>query len=443
MVQHQHGDKGAYYGGNWVDLEDCVGSFIPDKNCLGQDCPHRDACPRSRSRNQATSARHGHDEYDIIIVGAGCIGSAIARELSKFKDLDILWLEAADDVSQGATKGNSGIVHAGYDDKPGTNRAKFCWKGNQMFAELDKELRFGYQKNGSLVVAFSNEDRKHLVELLKRGEANGVQRLRIVEKEELHQMEPHIHPDAIAALYSPDAGNVIPYEFAIALAENAVDNGVELRIRRTVQDIKILEGNKFQVTAEYWEPAEYVEAMKKSNVSAAVKIAIMAVGLFVVLHLLIFGGTSFHLIYLAVLAILSTGTKRFYHEHVHYVSITTPIQSLVKNAGKPLGKGGTQVEVSDMLTGGSGSSRTMKGQTVAMETYKCDYVINCAGGAADRLASLIGDYSFKIKPRLGDYILLNRNQVKTWKMGIDFIDRFNTNNVSLCIFPLFYYHRAT
>ena len=98
----------------------------------------------------------------------------------------------------------------GYDDKPGTNRAKYCWKGNQMFADLDRELRFGYQKNGSLVVAFNDKDVEHLKQLQQRGETNGVERLRIVQQDELRKMEPHIHPDAVAALYSPDAGNVIP-----------------------------------------------------------------------------------------------------------------------------------------------------------------------------------------------------------------------------------------
>lgn len=73
--------------------------------------------------------------YDVAIIGAGRIGSAIARELSKYS-LKVLLLECADDVSQGATKGNSGIVHAGYDDKPGSVRAKFCWKGNQMFPQV-------------------------------------------------------------------------------------------------------------------------------------------------------------------------------------------------------------------------------------------------------------------------------------------------------------------
>eukprot|EP00947_MAST-08B_sp_MAST-8B-sp1_P005805 g5805.t1 len=124
--------------------------------------------------------------YDVIIVGAGCIGSAVARELSKTK-ASVLVLECADDVTQGATKGNSGIVHAGYDDKPGSVRAKYCWPGNQMFRQLDRELNFGYQMNGSLVVAHGAEQEAVLEDLVKRGDQNGVKNLRIVGQDELRE----------------------------------------------------------------------------------------------------------------------------------------------------------------------------------------------------------------------------------------------------------------
>ena len=137
------GVKGAYYAGDWVDLEDCAGTFQPDSSNCSQ-CPTRSTCPRSQSRNAVASTTSKEDVvYDVVVIGAGCIGSAIARELSRYS-LNTLVLESADDVSQGATKGNSGIVHAGYDDKPGSLHAKFCWPGNQMFPKLDKELRFGY-----------------------------------------------------------------------------------------------------------------------------------------------------------------------------------------------------------------------------------------------------------------------------------------------------------
>ena len=138
-----------------------------------------------------------------------------------------------------ATKGNSGIVHAGYDDKPNTNRSKYCWPGNQMFPSLDKELRFGYQLNGSLVLATNDDEVSILHELKQRGEINGVERLKILTRQEVLAMEPGVNPNTVAALYAPDAGNVIPYEYAIALAENAVDNGVEVIIRREVLSVEI------------------------------------------------------------------------------------------------------------------------------------------------------------------------------------------------------------
>jgi glycerol-3-phosphate dehydrogenase len=222
----QHGVKGVYMGGDWLPIEDCAkrletinGAENCSKNC--------EACPRSRSRNNAMKS---DGTYDVVVIGAGCIGGAIARELSKFH-ASVLVLEAADDVTQGATKGNSGIVHAGFDDKPGSVRAKFCWPGNQMFPQLDKELNFGYQKNGSLVLARGPEEEKVLEELLDRGKQNGVKRLKILNRKEVLAMEPYVNDEVTAALYAPDAGNLIPYEYAIALCENAVDNGVELRIR--------------------------------------------------------------------------------------------------------------------------------------------------------------------------------------------------------------------
>ena len=222
----QHGVKGIYHGGEWLPIEECAqhvsqlkGAEECNKNCS--------TCPRSRSRRSAAK-RDG--SYDVVVIGAGCIGSAIARELSK-TTCSVLLLESADDVTQGATKGNSGIVHAGFDDKPGTTRAKFCWPGNQMFPKLDEELHFGYQKNGSLVLARGSEEEKVLEELMERGRKNGVKRLKILKRDEVLAVEPHVAPDVTAALLSPDAGNLIPYEYAIALAENAVDNGVELRIR--------------------------------------------------------------------------------------------------------------------------------------------------------------------------------------------------------------------
>lgn len=226
MKRHTHGNKGAFVGGGWVPLEKCDAQFnIPN----GSAGDFKGGCPRSRTRH---SAAKEDGSYDVVIIGAGCIGSAIARELSR-TTASVLVLEAADDVTQGATKGNSGIVHAGYDDKPGSVRAKFCWPGNQMFSQLDHELHFGYDMNGSLVVACNEAEEEHLRDLSERGDAiflhllgagvlrndafvgkkNGVKNLKIVGQKKLREMEPHINPACTAALYSPDAGTVIPCTF--------------------------------------------------------------------------------------------------------------------------------------------------------------------------------------------------------------------------------------
>jgi hypothetical protein len=424
----QHGVKGVYYAGEWLDIEDCDGKFaVSEGSCSG--CDFEEACPRSLSRNAAAAMKDPKKEqhvYDVLIVGAGCIGAAIARELSRYQ-LSVLWVEAADDVSQGATKGNSGIVHAGYDDTPGSNRAKYCWSGNQMFAQLDKELRFGYQKNGSLVVAVTADETKVLEELKRRGETNGVKRLRIIEQKELREMEPFINPNAIAALYSPDAGNVIPYEFAIALAENAVDNGVELRIRRQVSEITTESGNDkddaFKVLLKYWEPQEYVTHVTKSAKSTMFRLGLLALGGMIALQYFAarIGWISsvdygrYHMAALVVLWLLSKSESTLFPSAGSKVTKSTALIDLVKKAGRP--DGGTssskssRVNIEDMLVGGSGSSQPHEGIETAKEHVHAKFIINCAGGASDRVAELIGDDSFKIKPRVGDYILLNRNQV--------------------------------
>eukprot|EP00658_Telonema_sp_P-2_P054257 TRINITY_DN43165_c0_g1_i1.p1 TRINITY_DN43165_c0_g1~~TRINITY_DN43165_c0_g1_i1.p1 ORF type:complete len:362 (-),score=75.71 TRINITY_DN43165_c0_g1_i1:11-1096(-) len=251
---HVHGDGGLYRGGEWVPIEECADLI----GSCGNNC---ETCPRSRTRN---SSCRPDGSWDVVIIGAGCIGAAVARELAKTNG-SVLLLEAADDVTQGATKGNSGIVHAGYDDKPGTNRARLCWTGNQMFSQLDSELHFGFQRSGSLVVAKNAEDMKHLEELRERGRTNGVKNLQVVQQAELREMEPNIHADAVGALYSPDAGTVTPYEYAIALAENAADNGVEVRIRREVVSIVNQNNGGFLIEASHWEPDSFVRATRSSS----------------------------------------------------------------------------------------------------------------------------------------------------------------------------------
>lgn len=163
---------------------------------------------------------------DAIVIGAGVVGCAIARELARYA-LRVVVLEKGSDVAEGATKSNSAIVHAGFDAKPGTHKARFNVRGNALFEPLCRELGVPFQRNGSLVVAFAENDIAKLEELKARGELNGVPDLRIVGREALVALEPNIGREAVAALVAPTGGICCPYELTFRLAESAAANGVE------------------------------------------------------------------------------------------------------------------------------------------------------------------------------------------------------------------------
>lgn len=180
--------------------------------------------------------------YDVAIIGAGIIGTSIARELAKY-DIKTILIDKENDVSNGTTKANSAIVHAGYDANPGSNKAKFNVLGNKMYEELCKELDVPFKKIGSLVLAFDNEDIDTLKELKLKGQTNGVEGLELLTKEEVLNLEPNINKNIKGALYAKSAGIVGPFELSIALAENAVDNGLELILNSEVTDIKLVDHN--------------------------------------------------------------------------------------------------------------------------------------------------------------------------------------------------------
>ncbi|MBL4933697.1 NAD(P)/FAD-dependent oxidoreductase [Clostridium paridis] len=178
--------------------------------------------------------------FDVIIVGAGVVGSSIARELSKY-DLKTCVLEKSSDVATGTSKANSGIVHAGFDAKPNTIKGKLNAKGNAMFDKLSKELDFPFKRNGSLVLCFDENEIHTLEELKEQGENNGVPNLQVLRKERLLELEPNLKEDVVAALYAPTGGIVCPYEMTIAYAENAYTNGVEFKFNTKVENIKKVE----------------------------------------------------------------------------------------------------------------------------------------------------------------------------------------------------------
>ncbi len=219
--------------------------------------------------------------YDVAIIGAGVVGSAIARELAKYK-VKACVIERDEDVCCGTSKANSAIVHAGFDAKPGTLKAQLNVRGNEMMDQLSKDLDFPFKRNGSLVVCTKDQDESLLDELLEKGKANNVPGVRIIDRDELLKMEPNIADDVVKALYAPTGAIVCPFHLTMALAENAADNGVEFFLNTEVESIEkaddhyVIKTNKDTFEAKAVVNAAGVYADKFNNMVSANKINIIA-----------------------------------------------------------------------------------------------------------------------------------------------------------------------
>jgi len=165
-------------------------------------------------------------KYDAVVIGAGVVGCAVARWLSRYR-LDVAVLEKEAEPAMGSSGANTGLAHAGFDPEPGTLKARFNVEGSRMLPALCEELGVHYEPSGAMVVAFNDEERAVLDELMERGRVNGVEKMRIVEGEELFSMEPNLSRNAVAALYAETAGMLCPYGLTFALADDAAANGVE------------------------------------------------------------------------------------------------------------------------------------------------------------------------------------------------------------------------
>ena len=188
------------------------------------------------------------NKTDVIVIGAGVVGAATARELSRY-NLNVLVLEAGSDVAEGASKANSAIVHAGFDAKPGTNKAKFNVAGNRMFEDVCRELKVPFKRNGSLVLAFGEEEEKALEDLKAKAEQNGVP-VEIIDQAELRKREPRVSEAATKALWAPTGGICCPYELTFRYAENAAANGVEFAFDAKVVEVKSKSKLKLRVEGE-------------------------------------------------------------------------------------------------------------------------------------------------------------------------------------------------
>lgn len=172
--------------------------------------------------------------YDVIIIGAGVTGCAIARELSRYR-ADVCVLDREEDVCCGTSKANSAIVHAGYDCVPGSLMAKMNVRGNEMMDQVAKDLDVPFKRNGSLVVCIHEDEAGGLQDLYNRGVQNGVKGMKLLNREEALAMEPNLSDQTVAALYAPSAGIICPFRLTIGFAENACRNGVDFRFNTEVE----------------------------------------------------------------------------------------------------------------------------------------------------------------------------------------------------------------
>ena len=161
--------------------------------------------------------------YDAAIIGGGVVGSAIARELSRYR-LTIAVLEKNLDVCGETSGRNSGVVHGGFAYDTGSLKAKLCVEGNQMMDQLSRELDFPFIRCGKVLVGNTQEDMETLKQTIRQGEANGASGLELVDRQRLHQLVPGVNGEF--AMFSKNSGIVDPFLYTIALAENACRNGV-------------------------------------------------------------------------------------------------------------------------------------------------------------------------------------------------------------------------
>lgn len=184
--------------------------------------------------------------YDILIIGAGVTGGMLARELSKYS-LSVCLLEKENDVSCGASKANSGIIHGGFDPEPDTLKAKLNTLGVSLLYRAAEELHVPYVRNGSLVCAFGAEEEPQIDVLYRRGLENGIDGMSVISGEEARILEPNLSPAVTKALLVPSAGIISPYDLTVATVGNAMDNGVTLERNFAVTAIKAAE-NGYAVT---------------------------------------------------------------------------------------------------------------------------------------------------------------------------------------------------
>lgn len=178
------------------------------------------------------------DVYDVAVVGAGVVGSAIARELSRY-DLSCVLVEAKEDVGTGTSKANTAIWHTGFDAKPGTLEARLLRRSNGLLQDFIPEAGIPVERLGGLLVAWTEEQKRALPVLVERAHQNGVVDAHEVSAAEICEREPHLRPAAVGGIFVPGESALCTFTLPLALATQAVINGVELELNFPIQQIQV------------------------------------------------------------------------------------------------------------------------------------------------------------------------------------------------------------
>ena len=165
--------------------------------------------------------------YDVIIIGGGVVGSAVARELTRYR-LSVAVLEKESDVCTQTSGRNTGMLHAGFLYKTGSLKAQCCVEGNREFDRVAKELDVPFKRTGKLIVGFTEEHRHRLLTMIERGRANGVPGMELIDRARMDEIDPSAGGNF--AIHCPSSGILDPFLYTIALAENAVHNGAEYHL---------------------------------------------------------------------------------------------------------------------------------------------------------------------------------------------------------------------
>jgi len=176
----------------------------------------------------------------VLVVGAGVVGASLARVLSRYENFEVTLVEKEPDVGWGVSKANTSIIHPCHEEDPSQHplRARLCLEGNRAWRHWVRELDIPSTWPGEIIVYTTAEEEREALKYVKLAEANGVEGVRAIDKNELKTLEPSVSPEAVGGVYAPTAGLISPFEAVVAIVENAVDNGVRLLVETEVLDVK-------------------------------------------------------------------------------------------------------------------------------------------------------------------------------------------------------------